>query len=239
MDSDIKAMLELADVEERRIDAVFNTTPIVTGTQRTYVGTGTQQDSISQATLGTANDIERHATFMAKTMQVMVNMLKAYYATPEGLKYAEQKVSLPSLRFLKETKNLTAETLGIYITVLDNLEPAERQQIMTMAQTLLPSGVNPKVLELLVDLVKTPTATEMSAKISSISRQMERDQQRAEAEKAKEQAMLTQLQGQPTIEKAQIEDSGKTQREALKEEGLDRRAVFDASVQEPAAQKQV
>ena len=231
MDSDISSLMALAREEEQMIDNVFNTTPIVTGTQQTYVGYGTQQDSIAQATLGTANEIEKHAKLVSNTLYVMVNMMKSFYSTAEGKKRAEGVLSMASYRFLMETKDLTMEDLGTSITFMDTLDEKQRAAIINLAQTTLPAGVDPEVLKLMIDLIKSPTATEMTAKIDAVIRDINKKRAAAAADQAALENQRLQEQNAVPIQRTAIEEESENQREAMRQEGQDRRLGFEKGME--------
>lgn len=219
MDSDIKTLMELAAEEERLIDNLYSTHPMIVGSSRTQVGLGVQRNNISQATLGLSNRAEAFAKFGANVLQVAVNLGKTYYATEEGKKAAEFLFSQKVINWLSLTKPDTIDAMGVYVTLLDRIDDFKRDKYFMLAQTLLPQGVDPEVLKIIVDLGEAETSTELRKSIDAVVRTLSK--KRAEQYQADMmmKAAGDQAKNQVPIQKEEIAQRGEDRRAVLKHFG--------------------
>jgi hypothetical protein len=179
MDSDVRMLIEIKREEERLIDDLYNTSPIVMGKQTTYTGYGTQQASIGQATLGIANDTETHIQFIDNVLQLAVNTAKNFYSSEEGKKVARDILSKRALNLLAVSKDLRWEDISISVDVMDNISDTERKELLILAQTIIPTG-NLEALEALVDVQSQPTKTSLKASLGRIVAKVKAEKEKAE-----------------------------------------------------------
>lgn len=217
-DSDVRQLLELKMEEERLMNEMFNTSPVVMGTNKTYVGYNSQQQSITQATLSLANDYENHMQFVTNFLQHLLNYLKNYFLTDQGRKEAELFLSPRSLHMLENTDGVPFETLATFVNMRDNMTDIERQQIIGIAQTVLPTG-NIEALLALVKIQSAATKTDVINEIEYFAERKIREAQQAQRQQAMMQAALQQQQQQGRLDEQALKNEGQANAKAIEAEG--------------------
>lgn len=234
MDVDVQTLLKLKMEEERLMNEMYNTSPLVMGTQTTYTGYATQQTSVNQATLSIVNDTQTHVQFLANVLQYAINVAKNYYSTPEGRAFAEEIFSPRMLMLLDKSKDSRFEDLSTIVDILDNIDEAERKEFIMMAQTIIPTG-NIEALRIMVDLRTKNTKTELKAAIDYTANSIARKQQEAEAKAASAQAAMLAAKEESATGRVQMEQENENARSEASNEKDITTAVLahDASTRPP------
>ena len=206
MDGDVAALINLKQEEERLMNDMYNTSPIVMGTQQTYTGYGTQQAAISQATMSIINDTQTHIQFLANVLQYAINAAKKYYTSKEGEKAAKELFNPRTLYLLELSADARFEDLSVVVDILDNIDQTERKELMMLAQTIIPTG-NLAALEMMVDISSQQTKTGMKNAINYIVNKQKREEQEKQM-MAEQQAMMMQqqqLEAQADMQESDLE----------------------------------
>jgi hypothetical protein len=230
-DSDVQQLLNLKNEEERLINEMFNTSPVVMGTNKTYVGYNTQQQSINQATLSLANDYENHMQFVTNFLQHLLNYLKNYFLTEQGQREAELFLSPRSLHLLKVTENLPFENLSTFVDMRDNMSDIERQQIVGIAQTVLPTG-NIEALMALVKIQNASTKTDVINELEYFAERKLKEQQQQQQQQAMMQAAALAQQGDNMNQQQQLKNEGAVQAKQAEAEGRIANTLVQQGIQE-------
>jgi hypothetical protein len=217
-DADVRQLLELKVEEERLMNEMFNTSPVVMGTNRTYVGYNSQQQSISQATLSLANDYENHMQFVTNFLQHLLNYLKNYFLTEQGRKEAELFLSPRSLNMLSSTEGLAFDNLATSVNMRDNMSDIERQQIIGIAQTVLPTG-NIEALLALVKIQSAATKTDVINELEYFAERKMREAAQAQREQMMMQAALSQQNQQGRLDEVAMKNQGAVDAKTVEAEG--------------------
>ena len=236
MDPDVRSLLSLKQEEERLMNDMYNTSPIVMGTQQTYTGYGTQQSAISQATMSIVNDTQTHVQFLANVLQYAINCAKKFYTSKEGKPFAKEIFSERTMYLLEQTEDLRFEELSTIVDILDNIDQVERKELMMLAQTIIPTG-NLAALEMMVDLQSQPTKTSLKNAISYIVNKQKREKQKEQEMAMMQQAAMQDAAAQNSMEQqAMIQDAG-LEKEIIKQEGaIDKEVVKAEAKQVPSQQ---
>jgi hypothetical protein len=236
MDADVRALITLKQEEERLMNDMYNTSPIVMGTQQTYTGYGTQQSAISQATMSIVNDTQTHVQFLANVLQYSVNAAKKFYTSKEGKSFAKDLFSERTIYLMEQSEDLRFEDLSTIVDILDNIDQVERKELMMLAQTIIPTG-NLAALELMVDLQSQPTKTSLKNAISYIINKQKREQQQQQEQQMMQQAIMQDSAGQQMMEReAMIQDS-KGDLEAMKADAMLEKEAMKLSASQPPSQQ--
>jgi hypothetical protein len=232
MDNDVRALISLKQEEERLMNDMYNTSPIVMGTQQTYTGYGTQQSAISQATMSIVNDTQTHVQFLANVLQYSINVAKKFYTSKEGKKFAADLFNNRTLFLMDQTEDLRFEDLSAIVDILDNIDQAERKELMMLAQTIIPTG-NLDALELMIDLQSQPTKTSLKNAIDYIISKKKREQQQQQEQMMMQQALMQDAAAQQQMEQQAMIEEGQMERENMKQEGAIEKELIKANVKTP------
>jgi len=232
MDADIRALLTLKQEEERLMNDMYNTSPIVMGTQQTYTGYGTQQSAISQATMSIVNDTQAHIQFLSNVLQYSINLAKNFYTTKEGMPFAKNIFSNRAIKLLEESKDLRFEDMSVVVDILDNIDQVERKELLMLAQTIIPTG-NLPALEMMVELQGQQTKTGLKNAISYIINKQKRQEEENKKIAMMQQAALMDAQNQANME----QQSMKNEAEAYKADTAADAAVETAEISAFAKQQ--
>ena len=208
MDADVRALITLKQEEERLMNDMYNTSPIVMGTQQTYTGYGTQQAAISQATMSIINDTQTHIQFLSNVLQYAINVAKKYYTSKEGQEAAKDLFNDRTIHLLEISADARFEDLSVIVDILDNIDQTERKELMMLAQTIIPTG-NLAALEMMVDLSSQQTKTGLKNAIGYIVSRAKREAKEKEDAIAAQQMQMQQqqLEAQADMQEAKLESN--------------------------------
>lgn len=232
MDADVRALISLKQEEERLMNDMYNTSPIVMGTQQTYTGYGTQQSAISQATMSIINDTQVHVQFLANVLQYSINVAKKFYTSKEGKKYAEDLFNKRTLFLLEQTEDLRFEDLSAVVDILDNIDQVERKELMMLAQTIIPTG-NLEALEIMIDLQSQPTKTSLKNAIDYVISKKKREQKQQEEQAMMQQAIMQDASAQQAMEQQAMGMEANMDLEEMKQDGAIEKELIKASAKTP------
>jgi hypothetical protein len=232
MDADVRALISLKQEEERLMNDMYNTSPIVMGTQQTYTGYGTQQSAISQATMSIINDTQVHVQFLANVLQYSINVAKKFYTSKEGKKYAEDLFNKRTLFLLEQTEDLRFEDLSAVVDILDNIDQVERKELMMLAQTIIPTG-NLEALEIMIDLQSQPTKTSLKNAIDYVISKKKREQKQQQEQAMMQQAIMQDAAAQQSMEQQAMGIEANMEMEDTKQENAIERELIKASAKTP------
>jgi hypothetical protein len=232
MDNDVRALISLKQEEERLMNDMYNTSPIVMGTQQTYTGYGTQQSAISQATMSIINDTQVHVQFLANVLQYALNAAKKFYTSKEGKKYAEDLFNKRTLFLLEQTEDLRFEDLSAVVDILDNIDQVERKELMMLAQTIIPTG-NLEALEIMIDLQSQPTKTSLRNAIDYVISKKKREQKQQEEQAMMQQAIMQDASAQQAMEQQAMGIEANMDMEEMKQENAIEKELIKTSAKTP------
>jgi hypothetical protein len=201
------------------------------GTNKTYVGYNSQQQSINQATLALANDYENHLQFLTNFLQHLINYLKNYFLTDQGRAEASLFLSNRSMYFLESTQDLAFENLSTFVDMRDNMSDMERQQIVGIAQTVLPTG-NIEALLALVKIQSAATKTDVINELEYFAERKMREAQQQQQQQAMMQAALAEQQTQGQMDVQQMKNEGAVQAKAAEAQGRMANTMVQESMKE-------
>jgi hypothetical protein len=232
MDNDVRALISLKQEEERLMNDMYNTSPIVMGTQQTYTGYGTQQSAISQATMSIVNDTQTHVQFLANVLQYSMNVAKKFYLSKEGKKYAKELFNNRTIFMMEQSEDLRFEDMSAVVDILDNIDQVERKELLMLAQTIIPTG-NLAALEIMVDLQSQPTKTSLKNAIAYVVEKQKREQQEQQQQAMMQQAIMQDAAAQQSMEQQAMGIEAKMAEEEMKQDGAIEKELVKASAKTP------
>jgi hypothetical protein len=237
MDADVRSLLSLKQEEERLMNDMYNTSPIVMGTQQTYTGYGTQQSAISQATMSIVNDTQTHIQFLANVLQYAINLAKNFYITKEGVELAREIFSSRTMKLLLESSELRFEDMSVTVDILDNIDQVERKELLMLAQTIIPTG-NLAALEIMVELQGQQTKTGLKNAIAYVISKQKRDQEEQQKMQMMQQAAMMDAQHQADMEKGAMQQDTEAYKADTAADASVERAEISASAKQQMPQQQ-
>jgi ABC-type Fe3+-hydroxamate transport system substrate-binding protein len=178
-----------------------------------------------------ANDYENHMQFTTNFLQHLLNYLKNYFLTDQGQREAELFLSLRSLHLLKVTENLAFDNLATFVDMRDNMSDIERQQIVGIAQTVLPTG-NIEALMALVKIQNASTKTDVINELEYFAERKLKEQQQQQQQQAMMQAAAIAQQGDNANQQQQLKNEGAVQAKQAEAEGRIANTMVQQGIQE-------
>ena len=245
LSGNVTIYVSLIQEKERMMKEIINASKVGMGQLTSYVGYGSQQQSISQNQLGMATYYDGFMTYYTYLLQYILNKAKIMLMDTDGEEAAEVMLSEDAIKFFKNTSEFQLEDMMVKVDIEDVIDEQSRQRLLTiaqaMAQNVEKTGFDwDDYIELETARTYTELKNKMTMKIKKRKVQQEKQQQmmmlqqQAEAEKqrqfaaqqqqmaeggrnARESANLQQRTMQPIVDQeAQI--AGEQQRQ---QEGLD------------------
>jgi hypothetical protein len=249
LDQNVMRYTQLIQEKERMMKEIINASKVSMGQLTSYVGYGSQQQSISQNQLGMATFYDGFMTYYTYLLQYIINKAKIMLMDMDGEEAADVMLSEDAVKFFKNTREFQLEDLMVKVDIEDMIDDQARQRLLTVAQAMAQNAEQTgfdwdDYIELETARTYTELRDKMSMKIKKRKfkqqqeQQMAMLQQQAEAEKqrqfsmqqqqtaeqgrnARESAKLQQKTMQPVVDQeAQI--AGEQQRQ---QEGLDGQGV--------------
>jgi hypothetical protein len=240
LDQNVIRYTQLIQEKERMMKEIINASKVSMGQLTSYVGYGSQQQSISQNQLGMATYYDGFMTYYTYLLQYILNKSKIMLMDTEGKEAAEVMLSKDAIKFFKNTTEFQLEDMMVKVDVEDVIDEQARQRLLTVAQAMAQNAEQTgfdwdDYIELETARTYTELKDKMTMKIKKRKfqhqqqQQMMMMQQQAEAERqrqfamdqqmiaengrnAREQASLQQKSMQPVVqEEARV--AGEQQRE--------------------------
>jgi len=240
LDQNVIRYTQLIQEKERMMKEIINASKVSMGQLTSYVGYGSQQQSISQNQLGMATYYDGFMTYYTYLLQYILNKSKIMLMDTEGKEAAEVMLSKDAIKFFKNTTEFQLEDMMVKVDVEDVIDEQARQRLLTVAQAMAQNAEQTgfdwdDYIELETARTYTELKDKMTMKIKKRKfqqkqqQQMMMMQQQAEAERqrqfsmdqqmvaengrnAREQASLQQKSMQPVVqEEARV--AGDRQRE--------------------------
>jgi hypothetical protein len=211
--------VSLIQEKERMMKEIINASKVSMGQLTSYVGYGSQQQSISQNQLGMATYYDGFMTYYTYLLQYILNKAKIMLMDTEGKEAAEVMLSKDAIKFFKNTTEFQLEDLMVKVDVEDVIDQQARQRLLTVAQAMAQNAEKTgfdwdDYIELETARTYTELKDTMTAKIKKRKFQQQQQQQmmmmqqQAEAERQRQFAMDQQMiaeNGRNAREQAKLE----------------------------------
>lgn len=214
-DPNIRLYIELRREEERIMEEIVNIPKVALGQQQTYIGLGTQQNTISQSSRGTAYWFKGFMNFILETLQYSTELFKTSRQCVES-EDAIQIVGDSGIKYLTLTKDYLFEDYKIKIKFRDAIDEQGKQRILSYGQAWSQNpafGIDP------IDILKLEQAKSFTDAISDLEYSMKKKKK----EQMRQQQM--QMQQQAMMQEQQMAMQGANQMdvEGMRQQGLDQR----------------
>ncbi len=188
-DPNIQLYVNLKKEEERIMEEIVNISKVALGQQTTYIGYGTQKNSIAQSSLGQSYLYDGLMQFLTENLQYSVDQQNIVWGLPEFQEQAMQVVGKRGTKWIQISDAQPFEKYLIKIKVQDQLDEAQKQRLTTMAQALAQNGL----IDFL-DVLTIESATSLVQLKEDIAYALKKKQRKAEEQQQVKQQLMAQQQ---------------------------------------------
>lgn len=213
----VSIYISLIQEKERMMKEIINASKVSMGQLTSYVGYGSQQQSISQNQLGMATYYDGFMTYYTYLLQYILNKAKIMLMDMDGEEAADIMLSEDAVKFFKNTTEFQLEDMMVKVDIEDIIDQQDRTEILTIAQAMAQNADKTGFdWDDYIEVKTARTWAEMKDKMTLKikKRKMEREQQQqmaalqAQAEQAEQRQFAMQQQ--------QMSEAGKNAREEAK-----------------------
>ena len=230
LDPNVQLYVTLKREEERIMEEIVNISKVALGQQTSYIGYGTQQNTIAQSALGQSYLYDGLMQFFVENLQYAADMQKIVWDLPEFKDEAIAIVGKRGAKWLELTQNDSFERYLIKIKVSDQMDEATKQRLTTMAQALAQNGL----IDFL-DVLRIESATSLVQLRDEIEYSVKKKQRQNEQQQQQQMAMQQMMQQQDARNKAVntvIQQEGGLQKEKQKGKNAIISKMADAQMQQ-------
>jgi hypothetical protein len=215
LDQNVIRYTQLIQEKERMMKEIINASKVSMGQLTSYVGYGSQQQSISQNQLGMATYYDGFMTYYTYLLQYILNKAKIMLMDTEGKEAAEIMLSEDAIKFFKNTTEFQLEDMMVKVDIEDVIDGQARERLLTVAQAMAQNAEQTGFdWDDYIDLETARTYTELKDKMS-----MKIKKRKFKKEQQQQQMMLQQQaeaeqQRQFAAQQQQVAEQGRNARES-------------------------
>jgi len=217
LDQNVIRYTQLIQEKERMMKEIINASKVSMGQLTSYVGYGSQQQSISQNQLGMATYYDGFMTYYTYLLQYILNKAKIMLMDMDGEEAADVMLSEDAIKFFKNTTEFQLEDMMVKVDIEDVIDEQSRQRLLTIAQAMAQNA--DKTGFDFDDYIELETARtygelkdKMTLKIKKRKMQQEQQQQMMMLQQQAEQ----ERQRQFAMQQQEMAESGRNAREEAK-----------------------
>lgn len=218
LDPNVEVYIRLRKEAIQDMKDVVSQSNITQGLQQTYIGGGTQQQTVSQASNGTIMLLQGFFQFYAMYQEYILNVAKTMLLDVQNEEEADLIFNKASKDFMKSIKDLSVADLQARVELEDIIDEEERKEYNTIAlaamQNVKDTGFT--VVDYLT--VKTArTTTELKRKLKSSLEAAQRRLDRQRQEDMQMQMAMQQNQLAAAAQGQQQKDQSSAEREIIRQ----------------------
>jgi len=217
LDQNVIRYTQLIQEKERMMKEIINASKVSMGQLTSYVGYGSQQQSISQNQLGMATYYDGFMTYYTYLLQYILNKAKIMLMDMDGEEAADVMLSEDAIKFFKNTTEFQLEDMMVKVDIEDVIDEQSRQRLLTIAQAMAQNA--DKTGFDFDDYIELETARtygelkdKMTLKIKKRKMQQEQQQQMMMLQQQAEQ----ERQRQFALQQQEMAEQGRNARESAK-----------------------
>ncbi len=241
LDQNIIRLAELRREQHAIMQGIVNVTPILTGSQKQYVSSSTQQTSLAQSGISTVSVMMDFVEHIESVLTYATNVGKIVHSLEDG-----KKIPVAGDRgktFLQETTKFSNEDLGAQIRVLDIIDEKGKERLLSIALGLVQAGLFTMMDYVMVE--QSATYTDALQYFRMIAKRQERDKAAAQKFALAQQQIEATRQDQATrtsvgakLQEAEMNNQTKLAAEKMKTDTTKEVAGLQAGVQIGQASRQ-
>ena len=230
LDQNVIRYTQLIQEKERMMKEIINASKVSMGQLTSYVGYGSQQQSISQNQLGMATYYDGFMTYYTYLLQYILNKAKIMLMDMDGEEAAEVMLSEDAIKFFKNTTEFQLEDMMVKVDVEDVIDEQSRQRLLTVAQAMAQNADKTGFdWDDYIELETARTYTELKDKMTMKIKKRKMQQQQQQQMAMLQQQAEAEKQRQFAMQQQQMAEGGRNARE---EANLRQRAMQPAIDQE-------
>lgn len=233
LDPNMQVIMGFYDKVGTEMEEILSTSKIALGQQKTYVGYDTQQQTLSQNSLGMSYLIDGFMNYLQINMQYAINAYK-YMSTSEGDIQTSLLVGDKGIKYLEITKDFAFEDLLCYLNINDLIEQAEKERILKGADLALQNGGIDMLDWTEINIAQTYSQIRKWL-VKSYAKKDQKAAMQDYINKLQEQLKQSQVnQGQLAM--AAVQSQAGLQKQAMADENAAKNTILQAAVDNSAGQ---
>ena len=218
LDPNIKFYIEIRKEMIQEMRNVVSQSPITQGLQRTYIGGGTQQQTIAAASNGTVMMLQGFIQFFAMFQEYVLNVSKTMLLEAKSKDEAEMIFSEAARDFWEQLREVNTQDMQVRVELEDIIDDEERAEYTQIALAALQNTKDTGFTFLdFLEVKKARTATELKRYMKERFEYNEKKKERQRAEDAEMQMMMQQNQLAAAAQGQQMKDQNSMQRETVRQ----------------------
>lgn len=218
LDPNIKFYIEIRKEMIQEMRNVVSQSPITQGMQRTYIGGGTQQQTIAAASNGTVMMLQGFIQFFAMFQEYVLNVSKTMLLEAKSKDEAEMIFSEASRDFWEQLREVNTQDMQIRVELEDIIDDEERAEYTSIALAAIQNTKDTGFTFLdFLEVKKARTATELKRYMKERFEYNEKKKERQRAEDAEMQMMMQQNMLAAQQQGQQAKDQNSAQREIIRQ----------------------
>lgn len=218
LDPNIRTYIELRKEMIQDMRSVVSQTNITTGMQQSYIGGGTQRQTIEQANNATVGLMQGFYQYFAYIQQYVLNTAKVMLLDAKNEDEAELIFSEASRDFWRELDKIPVEDMQVRVEMEDFIDDEMRTELNTMSlawsQNYKDTGFGP--VEWL-QTKKARTTTELLRTMKETFEKKEMQAEKIRKQEAQQQMAMQQQQQQFQMQQEQMNNQASAGRDMIRE----------------------
>jgi len=217
LDQNVIRYTQLIQEKERMMKEIINASKVSMGQLTSYVGYGSQQQSISQNQLGMATFYDGFMTYYTYFLQYLLNKSKIMLMDMDGEEAADIMLSEDAVKFFKNTREFQLEDLMVKVEIEDVIDDQSRQRLLTIAQAMAQNADKTGFdWDDYIELETARTYTELKDKMSIKIKKRKMKQEQQQQMMMLQQQAESERQRQFAMNQQEMAEAGRNAREEAK-----------------------
>lgn len=197
---------------------VVSQSRITQGMQQTYIGGGTQSQTIAQASNGTVMLMQTFFQWFAMIEEYVLNVSKVMLLAAENREEAELVLSEAAADFWESIRDLNTAEMQVVVELEDVIDDTDRAEYIQLALAALQNTKDTGFTFVdFLEVKQARTATELKRKLKETFERNEMKKDRIRQQEQQMQMAMQQQQLQFAAQSQQAKDQNSAQRELIRQ----------------------
>ena len=213
----VSIYVSLIQEKERMMKEIINASKVSMGQLTSYVGYGSQQQSISQNQLGMATYYDGFMTYYTYLLQYILNKAKIMLMDMDGEEAADIMLSEDAVKFFKNTTEFQLEDMMVRVDIEDMIDEQSKQRLLTIAQAMAQNADKTGFdWDDYIELETARTYTELKDKMNMKIKKRKMQQQQQQQMMMLQQQAEQERQRMFAMQQQEMAEAGRNAREEAK-----------------------